>query len=123
MSTPEERWDQRTADLLRAWADVYDAAAGAHAKMSQVCVVGHVLLAAPAVVLPMVFPRFLPDEDVGAGFLACSVLAGRSQLLQPGGARPAPPHQPPRLRRAPVRPRDGADAPRRRAPARAARRR
>jgi hypothetical protein len=76
MSTPEERWDQRTADLLRAWADGYDAAAGAHAKMSQVCVVGHVLLAAPAVVLPLVFPQFLPDGDVGAGFLACSVLAG-----------------------------------------------
>jgi hypothetical protein len=72
----DEEWGRQTTELLHNWADAYDAAARAHAKMMQVCLIGHVLLAAPAVVLPMIFPQVLPERESAQGFLACSVMAG-----------------------------------------------
>jgi hypothetical protein len=76
MDTPVDRWCERSAELLRDWAEGYDAAARAHAKMMQVSLIGHVLLAAPAVVLPMIFPQILHESETPQGFLACSIMAG-----------------------------------------------
>jgi hypothetical protein len=75
-SSDSERWCSRSTELLRDWAASYDAAARAHAKMMQICLIGHVLLAAPAVLLPMLFSEILTDVEKPQGFLACSVMAG-----------------------------------------------
>jgi hypothetical protein len=72
----DERWGHHTTALLHEWADAYDAAARAHAKMMQICLIGHVFLAAPAVVLPMIFPQVLTESETSQGFLACSIMAG-----------------------------------------------
>jgi hypothetical protein len=72
----DDRWNKQTTELLRQWAAAYDAAAHAHAKLAQLCIIAHALLAAPAVVLPMVFPSILSASDLPQGFLACSIMAG-----------------------------------------------
>jgi hypothetical protein len=71
-----DRWNSQTTELLRQWAAAYDASAHAHAKLAQLCLIGHAVLAAPAVVLPMLFPSVLPADDLAQGFLACSIMAG-----------------------------------------------
>jgi hypothetical protein len=71
----DDRWGDHTTALLREWAALWDKHAAVHQKLSQICALGHVLLAAPAVVLPMLFPKLLPD-NASDGFLACSVMAG-----------------------------------------------
>jgi hypothetical protein len=56
----DDRWGEHTTALLREWAALWDKHAAVHQKLSQACVLGHVLLAGPAVVLPMLFPKLLP---------------------------------------------------------------
>ena len=75
-SSNSDRWGTHTTALLREWADVWDAQAASHQKLSQLCFLGHFLLAAPAVVMPLVFPQVLPEKELAGGFTACSIMAG-----------------------------------------------
>jgi hypothetical protein len=75
-SSNGDRWGTHTTALLREWAVAWDQLAASHHKLSQLCFLGHFLLAAPAVVMPLVFPQVLPERELAQGFTACSIVAG-----------------------------------------------
>jgi hypothetical protein len=72
----EDIWGDRTTLLLRGWAESWDRQAASHQKLSQLCLIGHLFVAGPAVVMPLVFPQILSEDSTQNGFLACSILAG-----------------------------------------------
>jgi hypothetical protein len=75
-SSNGDRWGSHATALLREWAAAWDQLAASHHKLSQLCFLGHFLLAAPAVVMPLVFPQVLPEHELAQWFMACSITAG-----------------------------------------------
>jgi hypothetical protein len=74
-----QTWDETTEALLDGWIKEWELRTRQHAKWAQIAGMVHVLLALPAVLLPVILSQTNTRTDVG--YLSCSALAGVMTFL------------------------------------------
>jgi hypothetical protein len=74
-----QTWDETTTTLLDGWVKEWERTARKHAKWAQLAGALHVLLALPAVLLPVILSQ--TDTRTDVGYLSCSALVGVMTFL------------------------------------------